>query len=81
MCTGVGSGSPSDWHQYDFHLHVDPVSLPLVLNRKHQLDAFRANWEGLVAGTDGSVDDHSERMGEGTLLVISAPVGGPLTSI
>ena len=54
---------PDRWerHQYDFHWHSgDPVPLPLVLDRKHQQDANR---EGLVAGTNGSVDARSERMG------------------
>jgi len=50
---------------------------------------MRANWEGLVAGTDGSVDESSERMGAGYAIgdghipirAFSAPVGGPLASI
>ena len=50
---------------------------------------MKAIWEGLVAGTDGSVDKRSERMGAGYAIgaqpvpirVFSAPVGGPLASI
>jgi hypothetical protein len=46
-------------------------------------------WEGLVAGTNGSVVEHSERMGAGyaigaqpiPILVFSGPVGDPLASI
>ncbi len=76
-------------HQYDFHWHDDPVPPALVLYRSHQQDAMRANWEGLVAGTDGSVDESSERMGAGYAIgdghipirAFSAPVGGPLASI
>ena len=49
------SGRVVHWHDY-------PVSLPLVLCRKHQQDAMRANWEGLVAGTDDSVDERSEHI-------------------
>ena len=49
-------------HQYDFYWHVDPVTL---LYRKHQQDALRANWEGLVSRTDGGVDKRSDRMGAG----------------
>ena len=50
---------------------------------------MKATWEGLVAGTDGSVDERSERMGAAYAIgdepipirVFSAPVGGPLASI
>ena len=48
-----------------FQWHADPVPLPLALYSKHQQDALRANWEGLVAGPDGSVDERSECMGAG----------------
>ena len=48
-----------------------------------------ATWEGLVAGTDCSVDELSERMGAGYAIgaqlvpiqVLSALVCGPLASI
>ena len=50
---------------------------------------MRANWEGLVAGTDGSIDELSNHMGAGytigykpiPILAFSAPVGCPLASI
>ena len=66
-----------------------PVPPPLTIYRQHQQDAMKATWEGLVAGTDGSVDGRSERMGAGYAIgaqpvpirVFSAPVGGPLASI
>ncbi len=54
--------------QYDFHWHEDPVPPPLVLYRIYQQDALRATWQGLVAGTDGSADLRSERMGMGPSL-------------
>ena len=76
---------PDRWkrHQYDFHWHDDPPAL--VLYRGHQEDAMRADWEGLVAGIDGNVDESSERMGAGYAIgdghipirAFSAPVGGP----
>ena len=70
----------------DFHWHVDPVPLALKLHRKHQQDALRFSWVGLVAGTDGSVDIPSEKMGAGyvvgdapiPLRVLAAPLGGPV---
>ena len=75
-------------NQYDFtfHWHGDPVPPALLLYRSHQQDSLRANWDGLVAGTDGSDDERSERMGAGYAMVdgpipiraFSAPVGGPL---
>ena len=78
-------------HQYDFHWHWydEPVPPPLTTYRQHQQNALKATWEGLVAGTDGSVDVRSERMGAGYAIgahpvpirVFSAPVGGPLASI
>ena len=52
-------------HQYDFHWHDEPVPPPLTIYRTHQQDAMKATWVGLVAGTDGSVDKRSERMGAG----------------
>jgi ribonuclease HI len=75
--------------QYDFHWHADPVPLALELHRKHQQDALRLTWVGLVAGTDGSVDLSLEQMGAGYVIgdapiplrAFSAPVGGPLASI
>jgi ribonuclease HI len=50
---------------------------------------MRWGWDGLVAGTDGSVDERTEQMGTGyvvgddrvPLMILSSPVGGPLASI
>jgi hypothetical protein len=73
---------------YNFHWHTNPAPLPLVLYRNHQQDSMRANWEGLVAGTDDSVDERSDHMRAGYAIgdkpvpipIFSAPVGGPLAS-
>jgi hypothetical protein len=51
-----------DRPQYDFHWHDAPVPLALELHHKHQQDTRRHRWTGLVAGTDGSVDESSETM-------------------
>jgi hypothetical protein len=67
---------------------VDPVSPRLLLHRLHQQDALRHSWDGLVAGTDGSVDERAELMcgayelGAGPVptVVFSARVGGLLAS-
>jgi ribonuclease HI len=61
----------------------------LLVHRNHQQDAARLSWEGLVAGTDGSVDERTECMGAGyvvggdvlPLLTLSSRVGGPLASV
>jgi ribonuclease HI len=60
----------------------------LLIYRKHQQDALRHSWDGLFAGTEGSVDERTEVMGAGYVLgadplpIISffARVGGPLAS-
>ncbi len=60
----------------------------LLIHREHQQDALRHSWDGLVAGTDGSVEKHTEVMVAGYVLgadplpIISfiARVGGPLAS-
>ncbi len=39
----------------------------LLIHRQHQQDALRHSWDGLVAGTHGSVDEHTEVMGAGRL--------------
>jgi len=75
-------------HRYAFHWSVDPVPPRLLLHRQNQQDALRHNWDGLVAGTDGSVDLRAERMGAGYVLgagpdpiaIYFARVGGPLAS-
>jgi hypothetical protein len=56
--------------------------------RQHQQDALRYTWEGLIAGTDWSVDEKTERMGAGYLvgvgpnptMTLSIRVGGPLAT-
>ena len=58
-------------HQYDFHWNNDPVPPPLLLYSKLQQDAMTANWDGLVAGIDGSVYERTERMGADMLFAIS----------
>ena len=76
------------YHQYAFHWSADPVPPRLLLHRLHQQDALRHSWDGLVAGTDGSVDESTEQMGGAYVLgagpdptmVFSARVGGPLAS-
>ncbi len=60
----------------------------LLLYQQHQQDAQRHCWDRLVAGTDGSVDERSERMGAGyvlgdqtdPILTFHARVGGPLAT-
>jgi hypothetical protein len=50
---------------------------------------MRWGWDGLVAGTDGSVDERTETMGTGyavgndsvPLMITLYPVSGPLASI
>jgi hypothetical protein len=62
------------------------------VHRNHQQDAAaaaRLSWEGLVAGTDGSVDERTECMGAGyvvggdviPLMTLSLRVGVPLASV
>jgi ribonuclease HI len=76
------------YHQYAFHWCEDPVPPRLLLYRQNQQDALLHSWDGLVAGTDGSVDLRAERMGAAYVLgadrvpimVLSVRVGGPLAS-
>jgi hypothetical protein len=37
----------------------------LIAHCDHQQDAILLRWEGLIAGTDGSVDERRECMGAG----------------
>ena len=75
-------------HRYAFHWGEDSVPPQLLLHRQHQQDALRHNWDDLVAGTDGSVDERAELMGAGYVLgddpvptlTFHARVGGPLAS-
>ncbi len=67
-----------------------PLGTPpwLLIHRQHQQDALLHSWDGLVADTDGSVDERKEVMSAGYVLgaepqhIISfiARVGGPLAS-
>jgi hypothetical protein len=50
-CGGFGS------NRYAFHWCADPVPPLLLIHRQHQQDAILHTLNGLVAGTDGSVDD------------------------
>ena len=54
-------------HRYAFHWSEDPTPR-LLVHRQHQQDALRHSWDGLVAGTDGSVDERTEMMGAGYVL-------------
>ncbi len=75
-------------HRYAFHWSEDSIPVRLLTHRQHQQGSLRHSWEGLVAGTDGSVDERAEVMGACYVLeadplpVISffARVGGPLAS-
>jgi hypothetical protein len=72
--------------QYAFHGLAPPS---LMVHRNHQQDAILLSWEGMVAGTDESVDERTECMGAGyvvgdavaPLLTLSLRVGGPLASV
>ena len=74
--------------RYAFHWYEGEIPQHLLLYRHHQQDAIRHGWDGLVAGTDGSVDERSELMGAGYALgddpvpisTFSARVGGPLAT-
>ena len=75
-------------HRYAFHWCASPVPARLNLYRQHQQDALRYSWDGLVAGTDGSVDLRAELMGAGyvvgadpvPLMTLSIRVGGPMAT-
>ncbi len=74
--------------RYAFHWGHDRPPPLLIAHRAHQQDAIRWQWEGLVAGTDGSMDERTECMGAGyaagngvvPLMTFSSRVGGPLAS-
>ena len=60
-----------------------------LIHRQHQQDALRHDWDGLVAGNDGSVDVQTVRLGAGYVLgadpnpiimTFCARVGCPLAS-
>ncbi len=62
----------------------------LLIHYQHQQDDLLHSWDasGLVAGTDGSIDERTEVMGAGYVLGVDpqptisffAKVGGPLAS-
>ncbi len=55
-------------HRYAFHWCANLVPPLLLIHRKHQQDALLHTWTGLVAGTNGSVDELTEAMGAGYVL-------------
>ena len=70
----ISDPSPDEEHSYiekrdnlrcAFHWGQHQVSPLLLVHQNHQQDAARMRWEGLVAGTDGSVDERTECMGAG----------------
>ena len=71
-----------------FHWRESPIPPRLLLHHPHQQDALRHGWDGLSAGTDGIVDERTERMGAGYVLgtdpepikTFYARVGGPFAS-
>ena len=75
--------------RFDFHWREDPIPRALQSYRARQQDAVQYSWQGLIAGTDGSVHYQQERMGAGyvvgidpiPLLELSVRVGGPLSSL
>ncbi len=75
--------------RYAFHWGHGRVPHSLMVHRNHQQDALRLRWEGMVAGTDGSMDERTECMGAGyvvgdaeaPLMTLSLRVGGPLASV
>jgi hypothetical protein len=73
---------------YAFHWYEGGPPPSFLLYQQHQQDAQRHCWDGLVAGTDGSVDERSEQMGAGyvlgdqpeLMLTFHARVGGFLAT-
>ena len=78
----------SETQRYAFHWYDGEIPPNLQLYRQHQQDGLRHGWNGIVAGTDGSVDERAERMGAGyaledypePILNFYARVGGPLAT-
>ncbi len=76
--------------RYAFHWGHGLAPPLLIAHRNHQQDALLLRWEGLVAGIDGSVDEHTstECMGAGyavgdnvaPLMTLSLLVDGPQSS-
>jgi hypothetical protein len=74
--------------RYALHWYEGMTPPNLLLYRQHQQDALRHGWDGLVAGTDGSVDERAEWLGAGyvvgedpiLILTSLARVGCPLAT-
>jgi ribonuclease HI len=74
--------------RFAFHWYERSPPPRLLLYRQHQQDSLRHSWDGLIAGTDGSVDERAERMGAGyvlgvdpePILILSTREEGPLAS-
>jgi hypothetical protein len=74
--------------RYAFHWYEGVTPPNLLLYQQHQQDALLHGCDGLVAGTDGSVDKRVEWMGTGyvvgadpiPILTFFARVGGPLAT-
>ncbi len=49
--------------RYAFHWSDNPILPLLQAHHKHLQDAMRWGWEGLMAGTDGSVNECTECLG------------------
>ncbi len=75
--------------RYDFYWRDGPLPEPLRLHQEHQQDALRHSWTGHIAGTDGGVKWHDERMSAGYVVgadpvpveVLAVRVGGPLSTL
>jgi ribonuclease HI len=75
-------------YRFSFHWCEDAVPARLQYYRQHQQDALRYSWDGVIAGTDGSVDERTESMGAGYVvgvdptpdMTLSIRVGGPLST-
>ena len=75
-------------YRFSFHWCEHAVPARLQYYRQHQQDALRYSWDGVIAGTDGSVDEKTESMGAGYVvgvdpiphMTLSVRVGGPLST-
>ena len=75
-------------YRFSFHWCEHAVPARLQYYRQHQQDALRFSWDGMIAGTDGSVDEKTESMGAGYVvgadptphMTLSIRVGGPLST-
>ncbi len=62
--TGAFQRPPQTRRRYN-RSPIGPQQPPgrLIVHGNHQQDAIQLRWEGMVAGTDGSVDERTECMG------------------